>query len=61
MNLIAGYILVLVTILADGTVTGEAIDYFKDPHECYSNVQWEEEIAEPGVGFVCIEDVINYE
>ena len=39
---ILGYILVMVTILADGTVTGESIDYFKDPNECFQNVLWEE-------------------
>ena len=44
---IFGYILVMVTILADGTVTGESIDYFKDPNECFQNVLWEEEIAGP--------------
>ena len=58
---IFGYILVMVTILADGTVTGESIDYFKDPNECFQNVLWEEEIAGPGSGFVCIEDTIKYE
>ena len=56
-----GYILVLVTMLADGTVTGKAIDYFTNPQECHQTIQWEEEIAERGVGIVCLEDTINYE
>ena len=54
-----GYILVLVTILANGDVTGHAVDYYDDPHECYAMVQYEEDIADPGVGFVCIEDIVD--
>ena len=48
-------------MLNDGTVTGKAIDYFTNPQECHQTIQWEEEIAERGVGFVCLEDTINYE
>ena len=54
--MVYGWILVMVTINPLGVVEGEAIDYFKDPHECYANVIWEEEVADSGVGFVCIED-----
>tara|TARA_B100001996_G_scaffold369036_1_gene342081 strand:- start:48 stop:224 length:177 start_codon:yes stop_codon:yes gene_type:complete len=57
--MIYGYILVMVTILANGTVTGESIDYFEDPHECYQHVIWNEEIADLGTGFVCIEDTVK--
>ena len=56
--MIAGYILVMVTILSTGEVTGEALDYFNDPHACWQQGVWEEELADPGVGFVCIEDYI---
>tara|TARA_B100000212_G_C27264076_1_gene485780 strand:- start:705 stop:875 length:171 start_codon:yes stop_codon:yes gene_type:complete len=54
--MIYGYILVMVTILANGDVTGEALDYFTDPMECIEQGYIEEENAEPGVGFVCLED-----
>ena len=56
--MIAGYILVMVTFLSTGEVTGTALDYFNDPYECIQEGQWEEEQAEPGVGFVCIEDYV---
>ena len=46
----------MVTISPLGVIEGEALDYFKDPHECHANGLWEEEIAPPGVGFVCLED-----
>ena len=48
----------MVTFLSTGEVTGTALDYFNDPYECIQEGQWEEEVAEPGVGFVCIEDYI---
>ena len=54
--MIYGYILVMVTILANGTVTGEAINYYTGSYECWKNAIMEEEKAEPGIGFVCIED-----
>ena len=54
--MIYGYILVMVTLLANGEVTGEALDYFVDPVECVEQGFIEEENAEPGVGFVCLED-----
>ena len=59
--MIAGYILVMVTILSTGEVTGEALDYFNDPHACWQQGVWEEELADPGVGFVCIEDYVPME
>ena len=54
--MIYGYILVMVTILANGTVTGESINYYTGSYECWKNAIIEEQEAEPGVGFVCIED-----
>ena len=59
--MIAGYILVMVPILSTGEVNGEALDYFNDPHACWQQGVWEEELADPGVGFVCIEDYIPME
>ena len=44
--MIAGYILVMVTILSTGEVTGEALDYFNDPHACWQQGVWEEIIEE---------------
>jgi|TARA_B100000282_G_scaffold227365_1_gene170042 hypothetical protein len=54
--MIYGWILVMVTISPLGVVEGEALDYFKDPHECHAHGLWEEEVAPAGVGFVCLED-----
>ena len=48
------YVLILVTMLADGTIVSEKLDTFKDPTECYDIASWELEVAEPEVGFVCI-------
>ena len=59
--MIAGYILVMVTILSTGEVTGEALDYFDNPNACWQQGVWEEELADPGVGFVCIEDYVPME
>ena len=58
-TVILGFYLVMVTIAPDGNVTGEAIDYFSDPLECIYAGNWEEENAPFGVGFVCLEDVID--
>ena len=55
---ILGYILVAVSINSAGEVTGTALDYFQNPYECWQEGVWEEEVAEPGVGFVCIEDFV---
>tara|TARA_B000000532_G_scaffold223283_1_gene199392 strand:+ start:774 stop:914 length:141 start_codon:yes stop_codon:yes gene_type:complete len=35
--MIYGWILVMVTISPLGVVEGEALDYFKDPHECHAH------------------------
>ena len=58
---ILGYILVAVSINSAGEVTGTALDYFHNPYECWQETVWEEEVAEPGVGFVCIEDFVVLE
>ena len=56
---ILGFYLVMVSILPSGDIDGEVIDYFSDPYECVAEGQWEEENSPFGVGFVCIEDVVN--
>ena len=53
-----GYILVAVWILANGTVTGEAVDYFTDPHECWQEAVWSQEVADPGVAYTCVPEGI---
>ena len=58
-TIILGFYLVMVTITPEGNVTGEAIDYFSDPLECIYAGNWEEENAPYGIGFVCLEDVID--
>lgn len=60
-TVVLGFYLVMVTISPNGDVTGEAIDYFTDPLDCIYNGNWEEENAPFGVGFVCLEDVIQDE
>ena len=58
-GIVVGFYLVMVSILPNGDVQGEAIDYYKDPLECIYAGNWEEENAPYGVGFVCLEDVIG--
>ena len=60
-RMIVGYILVLVTILETGQVTGESIEYFDDPWACIEQGIWEEENSPPDIGYVCIEDYIDME
>ena len=38
-----GYILVMVTILANGNVYGEALDYFTDQNDCIETAIYEKE------------------
>ena len=56
---VLGFYLVMVSILPSGDIDGEVIDYFNDPYECVAEGQWEEENSPFGIGFVCIEDVVN--
>ena len=56
---VLGFYLVMVSILPSGDIDGKVIDYFSDPYECVAEGQWEEENSPFGIGFVCIEDVVN--
>ena len=56
---VLGFYLVMVSILPSGDIDGKVIDYFNDPYECVAEGQWEEENSPFGIGFVCIEDVVN--
>ena len=58
MNIL-GFYLVMVTISPQGDVVGKAIDHFTDPSEGIYAGNWEEENAPYGVGFVCLEDVVE--
>ncbi len=58
-EIIFGFYLVMVTILPSGEVRGEVLDNFQDSFQCIEAGIWEEENAEFGVGFVCVEDVID--
>ncbi len=57
-GIVVGFYLVMVSILPNGDVKGEAIDYFTEPLECIYAGNWEEENAPFGVGFVCLEDYV---
>lgn len=56
---IAGFYLVMVTISPEGNVEGEVLDHYKNVYECVVNGQYEEENAPFGVGYVCVEDVVD--
>ena len=58
MNIL-GFYLVMVTISPQGEVVGKAIDYFREPLECIYAGNIAEENAPYGVGFVCLEDVVE--
>ena len=34
MNMVAGFYLVMVSIMSNGEVVGEVLDYFENPYEC---------------------------
>lgn len=56
---IYGFYLVMVMILPNGDVQSEVLNHFTSAYECIEEGNWEEENAPFGVGFVCIEDVLN--
>ncbi|MBO01720.1 MAG: hypothetical protein CMG35_03665 [Candidatus Marinimicrobia bacterium] len=55
---VIGYILVAVYIQSDGVVDGKALDYYTDLKKCYYDAVEHESLADPGVGFVCLEDYV---
>ena len=60
-KMIVGYILVLVTILETGLVTGESIEYFDDPGHVLNKEFGRKKNSPPGIGYVCIEDYVDME
>ena len=57
--MIYGFYLVMVMILPTGEIQSEVLDNFSSAEQCIEEGYWEEENAPYGVGFVCLEDVID--
>tara|TARA_B100001057_G_C22743970_1_gene908990 strand:- start:833 stop:1021 length:189 start_codon:yes stop_codon:yes gene_type:complete len=57
--MIAGFYLMMVMILPDGMVTGEVLDYYFNPVECFAEAVELELEAEPGLAFTCVEDYVE--
>ena len=57
--LIVGYILVAVTINVKGEVLGTSLNYYMTNQNCYTAAKKQKELSEPGIGYVCIEDVLQ--
>ena len=56
---VLGYILVAVNLSPQGDVGGTAINYYRSNAECYYDAVELEKEANPGVGFVCLEDFVR--
>ncbi len=56
---IIGYILVAVNLSPQGDVGGTAINWYKENLACYQDAVKLEQEANPGVGFVCLEDFVK--
>ena len=56
---VIGYILVAVNLSPQGDVGGTAINYYSSNLECYYDAVKLEGEANPGVGFVCLEDFVK--
>tara|TARA_Y100000992_G_scaffold268414_1_gene207555 strand:- start:69 stop:266 length:198 start_codon:yes stop_codon:yes gene_type:complete len=54
-----GYILVMVTILANGDIYGEALDYYVDQNDCIETAIYEAENSQPGISYVCVADYVQ--
>ena len=61
MILVVGYILVAVSLSPQGEIVGTAINYYQSNIECYTDAVTLEQEANPGVGFVCLEDFVVQE
>ena len=46
----------MVYISLQGNVQGKTLNYYITLEECYADALQAEIVAEPGVGYVCIED-----
>ena len=57
--IIVGYILVAVAIDVKGDVLSKSLNYYMTKQNCYTAAKKQEELSEPGIGYVCIEDVLQ--
>ena len=57
--IIVGYILVAVTINVKGDVLGTSLNYYLTKQNCYTVPKKQEELSDPGIGYVCIGDVLR--
>ena len=53
--IIVGYILVALTI----DVIGKGFNYYMTKQTCETAAKKQKELSEPGIGYVCIEDVLR--
>ena len=58
--IVLGWYLLMVSILPDGTVTGEVLDYYNDPVECYSEAVELKLGSDQGLAFTCVEDYVDF-
>lgn len=58
IDMIAGFILVMVTILPNGDINSTAINYFQDGLDCRDEIRYQLENAPARTNFVCIPDHI---
>jgi len=54
--MILGYILTMVYLTLHGDVQGKTLNYYITLEECYADALQAEIGAQPGVGYVCLED-----
>jgi len=57
--IILGWYLLMVSIMPDGTVTGEVLDYYDDPQTCFSVALEYHMGKDPGLAFTCVEDFVD--
>jgi hypothetical protein len=50
----------MVSILPNGIVTGEVLDHYDDPVECFSEAVELGLGADPGLAFTCVEDYVDF-
>ena len=49
----------MISILPNGIVTGEVLDYYENPVDCFAEAVEMELVAEPGLAFTCVEDYVE--
>ena len=57
--MIAGFYLMMVMILPDGSVTGQVLVYYFNPVDCFAHAVELELNSEPGLAFTCVEDYVE--